>query len=241
MRKTLAVAAAVIGLAAFAAPASAAINLDTKTSGTPLTEVIKNNPGLDGTSVTFLSSSHNLAIDFTSPDMLHTSSTGGFAFVEGSGVNFGDGFSTLTIKPETITFTSFKFNLMLPAANGPSFTNKTDFTFDLTVDFNGGSSTLFSDVSAGANGVNRMLIFGTAGEAINDIIFSNLQGVTGKNDPVSYNFELPAPDVVQLHGRRGAGTRHLGPVHPGLRPDGHHAAHRQETRHAPDGLIAQIT
>jgi hypothetical protein len=189
MRNSLAAATAIAALVAITAPASAAINLDTSTSGTPLTETLQVNPGVDGNLVTFLSTPSNLAIDFTSPDMLHSSSTGGFAFIEGTGVKFGDGFSALTIMPETITFTSFKFNLMLPAPNGPDFTSKTDFTFDLEVDYNGGSSKLFTGVSGDQNGENRMLIFGDANEAINKIIFSNLKGVTGSGDPVSYNFD----------------------------------------------------
>ena len=189
MRNTFAAATALAGLVLATAPASAATLLTSGVSGTPLTEVIKNNPGVDSTSVTFLSSTHNLAIDFNSPDMLHTSSTGGFAFVEGSGTKFGDGFSQLSIVPETVTFQAFKFNLQLPAPNGPAFTNKTVFTYDMRVDFAGGGFQLFNDISADSSGQNRTLLTAGLGQAISEIDFSDLQGVTGNNDPVNYNFD----------------------------------------------------
>jgi PEP-CTERM motif-containing protein len=189
MRKTFAAAAVMAGLTAISLPASAATLLTSGVSGTPLTETLMNNPGVDGTSITFLSSTHNLAIDFNSPDVLHSSSTGGFAFVEGEGTKFGDGFSQLSIVPETVTFQAFKFNLMLPAPNGPDFTSKTVFTYDMRVDFAGGGFQLFNDIGADSSGQNRSLLLAGAGQAISEIDFLNLQGVTGNGDPISYNFD----------------------------------------------------
>ena len=187
MRKMLIATAALI---VFAAPVSAATLVTT--TGTPLSEVIKTSSGIDGNLVTFFSIPSNFAIDYSSTDTLHPSSTGGFAFVEGVGTN---GFSDLTITPETITFSDFKFNLMLPAATGPSIPNgyKTDFTFDTTVFFSGGGSQTFSEDVGNGAGNNRFLLTAGAGQQIDKITFSDLVGVsTRNNDPTltnDFNFD----------------------------------------------------
>ena len=179
------VIASFIGVAALTAPASAATMMTT--TGAPLSQTIKTNSGLDGTNVVFYSDPGLYAVDYSSTNMLHPSSTGGFAFVEGVGDN---GFANLTLTPETVTFSALKFNLQLPGGTLPDIGNgyKTDFTFDTTVYFSGGGSHTFStDVGAG-NGQNRFLITGDVGEAINKVVFSNLVGVSTKNnDPTLTN------------------------------------------------------
>ena len=190
MRNTLLATAAILSLALFAAPASAATLLPT--TGTPLSEVIKTSSGLDGTSVTFFSNPSSFPVVYSSTDTLHPSSSGGFAFVEGA---TSSGFSNLTITPQTVSFTDFKFNLHLPAATGPSIPNgyKTDFTFETEVFFTGGGSQSFTtDVGSGA-GENRYLITAGAGQSIDKIVFSDLDGVSTKNnDPTltsDFNFD----------------------------------------------------
>ena len=191
MRKMLIATTAIVALTAFAAPASAATLIGT--TGTPLSEVLKTNSGVDGTTVTFFSAPSNLAVQYSSSDVLHPSSTGGFAFVEGAS---SSGFSDITITPETVTFSAFKFNLHLPAATGPSIPNgyHTVFNFDAQVFFAGGGSQTFDNVDLGnGNGANRFLISAGAGEQINKIVFSDLTGVsTRNNDPTltnDFNFE----------------------------------------------------
>jgi hypothetical protein len=178
-------------LIAAAIPASAVTMVST--NGTPLTETIKTDSGADGNLVIFYSVPSHYAVDYSSTSMLHPSSTGGFAFVEGVG---GAGFTNLTLTPETVTFSAIKFNMQLPAANGSvELPNgySTDFTFNTTVFFSGGGSHLFStDVGAG-NGQNRFLITGGVGEAISKLVFSNLVGVSTKNNNPTltnaYNFD----------------------------------------------------
>lgn len=179
MRKTLAASTAIFGLLAIAVPASAATLLTT--TGTPLSETIKNSSGIDGNSVVFTSDPSNYAVDYSSTDTLHPSSSGGFAFVEGVGT---DGFGNLTITPETVTFSAFKFNLQLPAATGPTIPNgySTDFSFDTTVFFAGGGSQSFSTGVGSGTGDNRFLITAALNEAINKIMFSNLVGVSTRNN-----------------------------------------------------------
>jgi hypothetical protein len=187
MRQMLVVTATVTTLLAFAAPASAATIIGA--SGTPLAEMIKNSSGVDGNTVVFTSVPSNLAVDYSSTDVLHASSTGGFAFVEGA---TDAGFTDLTIVPETFTFSAFKFNLHLPSATAPAGspdpTNKTVFSFDTTVFFAGGGSETFNDVDLGkGNGENRFLITAGAGQAIDKIVFSDLMGVT---DGVSHDYDF---------------------------------------------------
>jgi len=178
-------------LIAAAIPASAATMVGT--TGTPLSETIKTNSGSDGNLVTFFSDPSHYAVDYSSTSVLHPSSTGGFAFVEGVG---GGGFTNLTLTPQTVTFSALKFNMQLPASvGGFDAPNgyKTDFSFDTTVFFSGGGSQLFSnDVGAG-NGQNRFLITGGIGEAINKVVFSNLVGISTKNNSPTftntYNFD----------------------------------------------------
>jgi hypothetical protein len=191
MRNTLASAAAIAALVAFAAPASAATLLSSGVSGTPLSEVIKLSSGVDGNLITFYSVPSNFALDYSSTSTLHASSTGGFAFVEGVGTHNANGFADLTIVPETVTFSAFKFNMQLPSATSPAGspdpTNKTTFTFDAQVFFAGGGSQTFSDI-IGGNGENRMLITAGLNEAINKIVFSDLEGTTGGVTNL-YNFD----------------------------------------------------
>ncbi|MBN9553822.1 MAG: PEP-CTERM sorting domain-containing protein [Alphaproteobacteria bacterium] len=181
--------AAVLGVLAFAIPASAATMVGT--TGTPLSETIKTNSGSDGNLVSFFSDPSNLQVDYSSTSVLSPSSQGGFAFVQGVS---GAGFVDLTLTPVGFTFSDLKFNLQLPASEGgPDIPNgyKTDFTFDTTVYFSGGGSQSFSN--AGGNGENRFLITGDVGEAISKVVFSNLVGVSTKNnDPTltnGYNFD----------------------------------------------------
>ena len=195
MRTSLGIGTAIIlGAIAFAAPASAATMLTT--TGTPLSEAIKNNHGLsnDANLLTFSSDPSGYLIDYSSSAVLHyNGNSGGFAFVTGpaTGPNAGTGFADLTITPETITFSAFKFNMQLPASAGgfnPPNGYKTDFTFDTTVFFSGGGSQTFNtDVGAGT-GDNRYLITAGAGQAIDEILFSDLVGTsTKKNDTTFVN------------------------------------------------------
>jgi hypothetical protein len=177
-------------LVAAAVPASAVTMVST--TGTPLSETIKTNSGLNGTSVDFFSDPSNLKVVYSSISTLNPSSTGGFAFVQG--VN-DLGFTNLTLTPSGFTFSGLKFNIQLPAPEGGFDAPngyKTDFTFDTTVYFTGaGSPVTFNNV--GANGENRFLISGGIGEAISKIVFSNLVGVSTKNNAEtftnSYNFD----------------------------------------------------
>jgi PEP-CTERM motif-containing protein len=210
MRHMLAATAAVTVLLAFAAPASAATLIPT--TGAPLSEMIKNSSGVDGHTIVFTSDPSNLAVDYSSTDILHASSTGGFAFVEGA---TDAGFSDLTIVPETVTFSAFKFNLHLPATEGPSIPNgyHTTFNFDAQVFFAGGGSQTFDNIDLGnGNGENRFLITAGAGQEIDKIVFSDLVGVsTRNNDPtltndfnfdslrqVSFNAIVPEPATWAL-------------------------------------------
>lgn len=191
------VAAVVLGSFAWGASANAATMLGT--TGTPLTETIKNNHGAnaDGNLLTFASDPSGYLIDYSSTGILHyNGNSGGFAQVTGPGAGGGTGFANLTITPQAITFSEFKFNLQLPAAVG-SFNApngyKTDFSFGTTVFFAGGGSQFF-DVNVGAgNGENRFLITAGLDELIDQIVFSNLVGISTKNnDPTlinGYNFD----------------------------------------------------
>jgi hypothetical protein len=191
MRKIFGTATAVLfGALAFTAPASAATMVSA--NGTPLTETIKTNSGADGNLVIFYSDPSHYAVDYSSTSVLSPSSSGGFAFVQGVG---GTGFTNLTLTPETIAFSAIKFNLQLPASTGGfdvPHGYQTDFTFDTTVYFSGGGSQIFSnDVGAG-NGENRFIITGD-GQAISEVVFSHLVGVsTQNNDPAltnAFNFD----------------------------------------------------
>lgn len=197
MRKAMAVATVLIGLAASAAPSVAATMLGT--TGTPLSEMIKNSHGaaVDGNLITLASDPSGYLIDYLSSSTLHyNGNSGGFAQVTGPRAGGGTGFADLTIIPQAVTFTEFKFNLDLPAAIG-SFEApngyKTDFSFGTTVFFAGGGSQFF-DVNVGAgNGQNRFLIATELDELINKIVFSNLVGVSTKNNSPTltngYNFD----------------------------------------------------
>ena len=195
MRKTLAAAAAIAALTAIAAPASAATLLPT--TGTPLSEVIKTSSGLDGTSVTFFSNPSNFPVVYSSTDTLHPSSSGGFAFVTGA---TSSGFGNLTITPQTVSFSDFKFNLKLPAATGPSIPNgyKTDFTFDTTVFFTGGGSQSFTTDVGSGTGDNRYLITAGAGQSIDKIVFSDLDGVSTKNNDPTLNNDFNFDSLRQV-------------------------------------------
>ncbi len=191
MQKMLLSAAIAAFTIAAAIPASAVTMVST--TGTPLSETIKTNSGVNGTSVDFFSDPSNLKVVYSSTSTLHPSSTGGFAYVEG--VN-DLGFTNLTLTPDGFTFSDLKFNMKLPAKDGgPTLPHgyKTDFTFDTTVYFTGaGSPVTFNN--AGGSGDNRFLITGGIGEAISKIVFSNLVGVStgGKDDPIltnAYNFD----------------------------------------------------
>jgi len=191
MRKMLLATAAVTSLIPLAAPASAATMI--ATTGTPLSETLKTNSGADGTTVTFFSDPSNLAVQYSSTDVLHPSSTGGFAFVEGAS---SSGFSDLTITPQSFDFSAFKFNLHLPADTGPSIPSgyHTVYNFDAQVFFAGGGSQTFDDVNLGnGNGANRFLITAGAGQQIDKIVFSDLVGIsTRNNDPTltnDFNFD----------------------------------------------------
>lgn len=196
MRKAM-IAAVLIGLAGSAAPALAATMLGT--TGTPLSETIHNSNGaaVDGNLITLASDPSGYLIDYSSTGILHyNGSSGGFAQVTGPGAGGGTGFADLTITPQSVTFSEFKFNMQIPASEGsfdPPNGYHTNFTFGTTVFFAEGGSQFFNvDVGAG-NGENRFLIAAGLGETINKIVFSNLVGVSTKNnDPTltnSYNFD----------------------------------------------------
>jgi len=191
MRKMLVATTAAAALILFAAHASAATLV--ATTGTPLSEVLKTNSGIDGTSITYFSDPSNYAIQYSSTDLLHPSSSGGFAFVEGAS---SSGFSDLTITPETVTFSAFKFNLQLPAATGPSIPNgyHTAYTFDAQLFFAGGGSQTFDNIDLGNGaGTNRFLITAGSGQQIDKILLSDLVGIsTRNNDPTltnDFNFD----------------------------------------------------
>lgn len=197
MRKAMIAAAVFVGLAGGAAPALAATMLGT--TGTPLSETIMNSHGLavDGPLITLASDPSGYLIDYSSTSTLHyNGSSGGFAQVTGPGAGGGTGFVDLTITPQAVTFSEFKFNLQLPASVGsfdPPNGYQTNFTFGTTVFFAEGGSQFFNvDVGTGT-GENRFLIAAGLGETINKIVFSNLVGVSTKNnDPTltnSYNFD----------------------------------------------------
>jgi len=184
-------AAALFGVLAFTVSASAATMLST--TGTPLSETIKTNVGGNGNLINFFSDPSHLQVDYSSTSTLSPSSQGGFAFVQGVA---GAGFTNLTLTPIGFSFSDLKFNMQLPAsAGGPSIPNgyKTDFTFDTTVFFSGGGSQLFStDVGAGS-GQNRYLITAALDETINKVVFSNLEGISTKNNQTTltnaFNFD----------------------------------------------------
>lgn len=192
-----AVAALVVSSIVFGTPAGAATMLST--TGTPLSEKIKNSHGaaVDGNSMTFASDPSGLLVDYISSSILHyNGNSGGFAQVTGPGAGGGTGFADLTIIPQAFSFSNFKFNLDLPAAVG-SFNApngyKTDFSFGTTVFFAAGGSQFF-DVNVGAgNGQNRYLIEAGLGEEISKIVFSNLVGTSTKNNNPTlingYNFD----------------------------------------------------
>lgn len=197
MRKAMIAAAVFVGLAGHAAPVLAATMLGT--NGTPLDEVIKNSHGaaVDGNLITLASDPSGYLIDYISTSILHyNGSSGGFAQVTGPGAGGGTGFADLTILPQAVTFSEFKFNLQLPASVG-SFEApngyKTDFSFGTTVFFAAGGSQFFNTNVGAGTGENRFLIAAGLGEEINKIVFSNLVGVSTKNnDPTltnGYNFD----------------------------------------------------
>jgi len=185
MREAFAAVTAITGLMMIAVPASAATMLST--TGTPLTERITGSSSPDGTLLKFTSSPSAYVVDYTSTDTLHASSSGGFAFVEGATTS--SGFTDLTITPETIDFSAFKFNIQLPAATGPSIPNgyKTDFTFLTTVLFAGGGSQSFTTDVGSGTGVNRFLITAGPSQAISEIEFSTLAGISTKNNSATLN------------------------------------------------------
>lgn len=192
-----AVAALVLGSLACGTPASAATMMGT--TGTPLSEKIKNSHGADadGNLMTLASDPSGFLIDYSSTSILHyNGSSGGFAQITGPGAGGGTGFADLTIIPQAVTFTEFKFNLQLPAAIG-SFDApngyQTNFSFGTTIFFAGGGSQFFDvDVGTG-NGENRFLIAAGLDEFINKIVFSDLVGVSTKNNNPTlindYNFD----------------------------------------------------
>lgn len=197
MRKAMIAAAVLVGLAGGVAPALAATMLGT--NGTPLDEKIKNSHGaaVDGMFMTFESDPSGYLVDYLSSSTLHyNGNSGGFAQVTGPGAGGGTGFADLTILPQAVTFSEFKFNLALPAAVGsfnPPNGYKTDFSFGTTVFFAAGGSQFFDvDVGAG-NGENRFLISAGLGEEISRIVFSNLVGTSTKNNSPTlingYNFD----------------------------------------------------
>ena len=185
MRKTVAATAAIAGLIAVAAPASAATIM--AATGTPLTETIHNNHGLDNDStlLNFDSDPVGYVVDYSSSSTLHyNGNSGGFAFV--TGVN-DQGFSNLTVSLEGgATFSAFKFNFDIPAKDGPVPTlpsgyKTTDYQFLTTVNFLGGGSENFTTDVGNGNGQNRYIITADLGEAISSIVFS-LEGISTKNN-----------------------------------------------------------
>jgi len=183
-------------LIAAAIPASAATMVSA--NGTPLSETIKTNVGGNGTSIDFFSDPSNLKVVYSSTSTLSPSSTGGFAFVQGVS---GAGFTNLTLTPDNFTFSDIKFNMQLPASTGGFEAPngyKTDFTFDTTVYFTGGGSQLFTnDVGAGS-GENRFIITGSIGEAISKIVFSNLVGVSTKNNSPTFTNDFNFDSLRQV-------------------------------------------
>ena len=201
MRKTsIAVAAAFIALAAFAAPASAATIISD--NGGDLAEVIHSNGTQTGTSLTLQSNPSDFLIQYLSSDSLSVTGNG-VAQVFGS----SGGFSDVTISPiSNISFSAFKFNLDIPS--GPTGGATNDFTFDAQVFFTGGGSQTFNDVDLGTGtGVNRFLITAGSNQLIDQIVLSDLVGSSTKNgdttvsgydftilEQASFNFASAVPE-----------------------------------------------
>jgi hypothetical protein len=196
MRKISVAAAAFFALAAFSVPAMAATILTTGVDGNPLDEMIKNNHSTTintGTDLTMDTSPSNFQILYHSTDSLfYNGSSGGFAQVQGN----GGGFSDLTISPiSNISFTSFKMNLDIPGAADDVPSNyKTDFTFSAQLFFAGGTSQTFTGLDLGTgNGSNRILITAGMNELINEIVLSNLVGVSTRNsDTITHSYDFDA-------------------------------------------------
>ncbi len=169
------------------------------TTGTPLSEEIKNNHGAnaDGNLLTFASDPSGFLIDYSSTSILHyNGNSGGFAQVTGPGAGGGRIRGPHHHASVQSPFPNSSSTMQLPASVG-SFDApngyKTDFTFGTTVfPTNGGSQFFNVDVGAG-NGENRFLISAGLDEFINQIVFSNLVGVSTKNNDSTltngYNFD----------------------------------------------------
>jgi len=197
MRKISIAAATFVALAAFCAPASAATLLLLH-NGQDLSQTIHNNGGVDNNdfTLTFASKEAGLLVDYSSTVKLsYPGMSSGFAVVSSM---LPGGIPILTITPSAdapvpFSFSEFKFNLDLPSGPGNGY--KTDFTFDAQVFFTGGGSQTFGNVDAGdGNGNNRLDIKAGAGELINKIILSDLEGFSTKHNkpnigPTAYNFD----------------------------------------------------
>jgi hypothetical protein len=173
MRKMFVAAAAVIALAAFSAPASAA-TLVLDQSGTNLAEMIHSNGTQSGTSLNLVSAPSAFSINYSSSDSLSVTGNG-VAQVDGS----SGGFTDVTIAPlSNIAFTAFKFNLGMPGKGG--YTGA--FTFDAMLTFVGGATQTFDNFVAGnGNGANRFTFAAQGSELINQIFLSDLEAIYTKN------------------------------------------------------------
>jgi hypothetical protein len=184
MRKTLIAAAAVVALAAFSAPASAA-TLVMSQNGSDLAEVIHSNGTQSGTSLNLVSSPSAFTVNFSSSDSLSVTGNG-VAQVHGT----SGGFTDVTITaPTSDPFTAFKFNLGMPSEPGYSGA----FTFDAMLTFVGGGTQFFDNFAAGdGNGANRFTFTRQGTELIDQITLSDLEAVfTKKNsDPITGQFDF---------------------------------------------------
>jgi len=176
MRKVSLAAAAVVALAAFCAPASAA-TLVLDQSGNNLAEMVHGTSGgtTTGTTLSLLGQGGNVPLQYSSSDVLSVTGSG----VAQVGGNSG-GFTDLTITAGSGTaFTSFKFNLGMPNFPGYSGT----FNFDALVTFVGGGMQPFNNFSAGdGNGNNRFTFAAQGSELISKIQISDLEGLFTKNN-----------------------------------------------------------
>src|SRR3954463_2984026 len=122
MSKISVVAAVMVAMAAFCAPASAA-TLILLHNGQDLTQTIHNNGGIDvdQTTVTFASKEAGLLVDYTSTVNLHFNGASmGFAQVTSTS---SGRIPIFTITPSAdapipFSFSEFKFNLDLPSGPG---------------------------------------------------------------------------------------------------------------------------
>jgi hypothetical protein len=161
-------------------------------TGTPLDYMVHDAGAQpDGNKLVLNTKPGGYKVDYTSDSTIHYNGNGGgFAQVTGVGGdgNNGEGFSDLTIAPESpITgMSAIKFDLFEPSAKDgptiPSGFTLSDYTFETTVYFVGGGSQTFTKDMGKGNGDNRWIVTADAGESISKITISDLDGIWTKHN-----------------------------------------------------------